>query len=269
MSTMDSSPILEVRDLKKDYLVRKSFWKKAQVIAAVKGVSFKLSRGEILGVVGESGSGKSSLARSILGLEKISQGEVFFKGDNFLSLRGEALRKKRPSIQMIFQEAGAALDPRQTIEEILLEPLEIHNLLPKKERRAFIESLLNEVGLSSLELSALPHQLSGGQQQRVNIARALALNPDLLVADEAVSALDVSVQAQILNLFKELKTKRNLAMIFISHDLRVIHFISDRILVMHQGLIVEETTKQKLFSSPQHPYTQSLIARIKDPIKAP
>jgi oligopeptide/dipeptide ABC transporter ATP-binding protein len=259
-------PLLEVRDLKKYFPVRSVFLRRViGQVKAVDGISFTLERGQTLGLVGESGCGKSTAGRAALRLIPPTGGALFFKGENLLKLKGRELRDARKSFQMIFQDPYASLNPRMTVGQILAEPTLIHGTL---RGRALLEKnaeLLEDVGLSPDAMKKYPFEFSGGQRQRVSIARALALSPDLLVADEPVSALDVSVQAQVLNLMKELRARHNLTYLFISHDLSVVHHISDRVAVMYLGRVVELADKDDLFDHPRHPYTEALLSAVPVP----
>jgi|SRR6185312_7784829 len=259
-----SENILEVQNLKKYFPIRKGLLlREVGQVKAVDGVSFTVRKGETLGLVGESGCGKSTLGRSLIRLYEPTSGEVQFEDENFLKAKGKHLRQKRKDMQMIFQDPYASLDPRMTIGQILSQPFEIHGLLKNtKERIAKVKELLLTVGLKASQINRYPHEFSGGQRQRISIARAIALNPRLVIADEPVSALDVSIQAQILNLMKDLQESLNLTYIFISHDLSVIEHLCDRIAVMYLGKIVEIATRDELFQNPKHPYTQALIAAI-------
>lgn len=256
--------ILEVKDLHKTFAMNTSllsrFKKTQQVIRAVDGVSFSLKRGETLGLVGESGSGKSTLGRTIIRLYEPDQGSVLFNGQDFLSLQRENLRQARRKMQMIFQDPYASLDPRMTIGRAIEQPLEVHKLLDEKSRHSRTCELLEIVGLKADYFNRYPHEFSGGQRQRIAIARAIALNPDLIIADEPVSALDVSIQAQILNLLKDLQENLKLTYLFISHDLSVVEHLCDRVAVMHLGKIVEIGSREEIFNNPQHTYTKMLLA---------
>ena len=255
--------ILVVKNLKKYFPIKKGLLlREVGQVKAVDDVSLTVRRGETLGLVGESGCGKSTLGRAIIRLYEPTAGTVQFDGKDFLAEKGENLRKTRKNLQMIFQDPYASLDPRMTIGQILSQPFEIHNLLTTKERNEKIKELLQIVGLKASHVGRYPHEFSGGQRQRISIARAVALNPSLVIADEPVSALDVSIQAQVLNLMKDLQEKLKLTYIFISHDLSVIEHICDRIAVMYLGKIVEVAGRDELFNNPQHPYTQALIAAI-------
>lgn len=256
-------PLLQVQNLKKYFPIHKGLLlREVGQVKAVDDVSFSVQRGETLGLVGESGCGKSTLGRSIIRLYEPTSGKVTFDGQDFLALKGEELRKKRRNLQMIFQDPYASLDPRMTVGQILRQPFEIHNMFTNQERIEKVKQLLETVGLRSGHINRYPHEFSGGQRQRISIARAIALEPEMIICDEPVSALDVSIQAQILNLLKDLQQKMNLTLVFISHDLSVIEHVCDRVAVMYLGKIVETATRDELFSSPQHPYTQALIDTI-------
>lgn len=255
--------ILEVKNVKKYFPIKKGFFlREVGQVKAVDDVSFNVKKGETLGLVGESGCGKSTLGRTLIRLYDPTAGEISFKGQNFLQVGGEKLRQMRKDMQMIFQDPYASLDPRMTVGQILAQPFEIHNMLTQKERVEKIKQLLETVGLKASHINRYPHEFSGGQRQRISIARAVALNPSLVIADEPVSALDVSIQAQVLNLMKDLQEKLQLTYVFISHDLSVIEHLCDRIAVMYLGKIVEIAPRDELFNNPQHPYTQALIAAI-------
>lgn len=232
-------------------------------IKAVDGISFTLHKGETLGIVGESGSGKSTLGRSLIRLIDPTSGEVFFKDTDILSLKGEKLRDMRKQVQMVFQDPYATLNPRMRIGNILAEPLKIHGLVKTKSKRIErVDELLELVGVNPDFKDRYPHELSGGQRQRISIARALAVSPELIVFDEAVSALDVSIQAQVLNLIRRLQKELDLTYIFISHDLSVVKHISSHIGVMYLGKIVEYGNKKDIFERPNHPYTKSLLSAV-------
>ena len=255
--------LLEVKDLKKYYPLPpvKLFGKKRSV-KALDGVSFTLERGETLGLVGESGCGKSTLGRTIIRLEDPTSGQVLLHGENLLDLRGRALRKKRKSFQMIFQDPYGSLNPRMTIFSTLEEPLLLHTAMNESERRERVAELLQLVGLDPDLSGRYPHQFSGGQRQRIGIARALAVDPEFIVADEPVSALDVSVQAAIVNLLWDLQKQKQFGMIFIAHDLAVVEHIADRIMVMYLGKAVEIAPARQLCSDPKHPYTTALLSAV-------
>ncbi|MCD7834493.1 MAG: ABC transporter ATP-binding protein [Lachnospiraceae bacterium] len=236
--------------------------KRSGVVKAVDDVSFDIYRGETFGVVGESGCGKSTLGRALIRLIPPTQGRVVLDGTDITELKGADLRKMRSKAQIIFQDPSACLNPRRNIRQILMEPFEIHKLQKKMDVNARIEELLQLVGMDTYVLSRYPHELSGGQKQRIGIARALALNPDLIICDEAVSALDVSVQAQVLNLLQELKTKLGLTYFFISHNLNVVYQVSDRVAVMYLGKIAEIAAYDRLYEKRYHPYTEALLSAI-------
>ncbi|MES3038297.1 MAG: dipeptide ABC transporter ATP-binding protein [Bdellovibrionota bacterium] len=255
--------LMEAKDLKKHFPVRKGFFmREVGSVKAVDGVDITVRKGETLGLVGESGCGKSTLGRTLIRLYEPTAGTINFRGGNFLDLGGKQLREQRRNVQMIFQDPYASLDPRMTVGQILEQPYEIHNLFTPTERLAKVQNLLKLVGLKPSHVNRYPHEFSGGQRQRISIARAIALEPDLIICDEPVSALDVSIQAQILNLLKDLQQKLNLTYIFISHDLSVIEHFCDRVAVMYLGKIVELAERDTLFRDPKHPYTQALLASI-------
>ncbi len=258
-----SEVILEAKNIKKYFPIKKGLLlREVGQVKAVDDVSLVIKKGETLGLVGESGCGKSTLGRTLIRLYEPTAGSLTFRNENFGELRGEKLRTTRREIQMIFQDPYASLDPRMTIGQILLQPFEIHNHLEPKERSTRILQLLELVGLKASHINRYPHEFSGGQRQRICIARAIALDPQLILCDEPVSALDVSIQAQILNLMKDLQEKLNLTYLFISHDLSVIEYFCDRVAVMYLGKIVEIAPRDELFRNPKHPYTQALIASI-------
>ncbi len=236
--------------------------KRGQTVKAVDDVSFEIMKGETFGVVGESGCGKSTLGRTLIRLQQPTEGHIYLNGTDIAGLKGAQLKEMRKEAQIIFQDPSACLNPRRTIKQILMEPFEIHNLKGKIDVDAKIMELLQLVGLDSYHLSRYPHELSGGQKQRIGIARALALEPQIIICDEAVSALDVSVQAQVLNLLQELKEKLGLTYFFISHNLNVVYQVSDRVGVMYLGKMVEIANYDQLYEKRYHPYTEALLSAI-------
>ncbi|MET7340479.1 ABC transporter ATP-binding protein [Streptomyces sp. NPDC087866] len=261
-------PILEVRDLVKHYPLTQGILIKKQVgaVKAVDGVSFDLGAGETLGVVGESGCGKSTVARLLVHLEQPTAGSIRYKGEDITKLSGRALKAVRRNIQMVFQDPYTSLNPRMTVGDIIGEPYEIHpEVAPKGDRRRKVQDLLDVVGLNPEYINRYPHQFSGGQRQRIGIARGLALNPEIIVADEPVSALDVSVQAQVVNLLDRLQAEFNLSYVFIAHDLSIVRHISDRVGVMYLGRFVEIGTDAEIYDHPTHPYTQALLSAVPVP----
>ncbi len=259
-----SQPLLEVRELKKYFPVLGGVLRREVAsVKAVDGVSFTLHEGEVLGMVGESGCGKSTVARTAIRLIEPTSGEIFYKGKDFRNLSDTALREIRKEIQMVFQDPFASLNPRKTIGDSIGEGLLYHELVKNRhERDERVVEVLESVGLSADAINKYPHEFSGGQQQRICIGRAIALNPSLIICDEAVSALDVSVQAQILNLLHSLKDKLHLSYMFISHDLSVIRHVSDRVVVLYLGKVMEVASVADLFTNPKHPYTQALLAAV-------
>ena len=250
--------LIETRNLSKYYPSRDG----KTVVRAVDGVNLALGTGHTLGIVGESGCGKSTLARLMLRLIEPTSGEVLFNGENLLKLGSAAMRRRRREIQIVFQDPYASLDPRMSVSAIISEPLEIHGVGTRVERNAKMLELLDLVGLDRSSAAKYPHEFSGGQRQRIGIARAIALEPKLVVLDEPVSALDVSIQSQILNLLIDLKTRLNLSYVFISHDLSVVEHVSDEVAVMYLGRIVEYGKAESVLSAPLHPYTQALVSAI-------
>ena len=236
--------------------------RRGQTVKAVDDVSFEIMKGETFGVVGESGCGKSTLGRTLIRLQQPTDGHIYLNGTDIAGLKGAQLKEMRKEAQIIFQDPSACLNPRRTIKQILMEPFEIHNLKGKIDVDAKIMELLQLVGLDSYHLSRYPHELSGGQKQRIGIARALALEPQIIICDEAVSALDVSVQAQVLNLLQELKEKLGLTYFFISHNLNVVYQVSDRVGVMYLGKMVEIANYDQLYEKRYHPYTEALLSAI-------
>ncbi|WP_277547474.1 ABC transporter ATP-binding protein [Brevibacillus laterosporus] len=255
--------LLVVNRLKKYYPITGGvFAREIGAVKAVDDVSFRVKRGETLGLVGESGCGKSTTGRSILRLIEPTSGEVLFEGKNVARMKREEVRELRKDMQIIFQDPFASLNPRHTVGKILEEPLIVHGINSSKERSKRVNELLEVVGLSSYHAGRYPHQFSGGQRQRIGIARALILNPKLIVADEPVSALDVSVQSQVLNLMQDLQKEFNLTYLFIAHDLSVVRHISDRVGVMYLGRIAELADKDELYTNPLHPYTKALLSAV-------
>jgi len=255
--------LLDIENLKKQFPVQGGFLSgKKDTVRAVDGVNLKIYRGETLGLVGESGCGKTTLGRLILRLEKPTEGKIIFDGDDIVDYSGPSLKKFRKKVQLIFQDPYTSLNPRKSAGAIVGEPLYVHNMVKRNEREEKIAELMAVVGLSREHMNRYPHEFSGGQRQRIGIARALALNPELVVADEPVSALDVSIQAQILNLLKDLQRDFNLTYLFISHDLSVIGHMSDRIAVMYLGKIVELAESRDIFEKAMHPYTELLLSAV-------
>lgn len=260
--------IIEVRDLVKHYPVTQGvvFKKTVGQVKAVDGVSFGLRAGETLGVVGESGCGKSTLARVLMNLEKPTAGSVVYKGQDISKLSGGALRRLRRQIQLVMQDPYTSLNPRMTVGDLIGEPFEIHpEVAPRGSRRNKVKELLDLVGLNPEHINRYPHQFSGGQRQRIGIARALALRPEIIVCDEPVSALDVSIQAQVMNLLEQLQADFGLSYVFIAHDLSVVRHLSDRVAVMYLGKIVEIGTEDEIYERPTHPYTQALLSAVPVP----
>ncbi len=266
MSATDNI-LLEVEGLKMYFPITQGivFQRHVGDIKAVDGLNFFIKQGETLGLVGESGCGKSTTGRAILQLYQPTAGSVRLKGEDLVTLKGEDLRKKRREMQMIFQDPYASLNPRMTVGGIVGEPLEVHNLMPANERRARVQELLEIVGLNPYFVNRYPHEFSGGQRQRIGVARALAVQPEFIVCDEPISALDVSIQAQIINLLEDLQDQFGLTYLFIAHDLSVVRHISDRIAVMYLGRLVELADRADLYLSPLHPYTQALLSAVPIP----
>ncbi|KUH40096.1 MULTISPECIES: ABC transporter ATP-binding protein [Streptomyces] len=263
-----AEPVLEVRDLVKHYPLTQGvlFRKQVGAVKAVDGVSFEVGQGETLGIVGESGCGKSTVARMLVHLERPTSGTIRYRGEDITRLSGRALKAVRRDIQMVFQDPYTSLNPRMTVGDIVGEPYEIHpEAAPKGDRRRRVQELLEVVGLNPEHINRYPHQFSGGQRQRIGIARGLALRPRVIVADEPVSALDVSVQAQVVNLLERLQDEFGLSYVFIAHDLSIVRHISDRIGVMYLGRIVETGTDNEIYDHPTHPYTQALLSAVPVP----
>jgi oligopeptide transport system ATP-binding protein len=259
--------LLDVRGLKKYFPITQGIVIQRHIgdIKAVDGIDFFIRRGETLGLVGESGCGKSTTGRAILQLYRPTAGQVLFEGKDLVKMKGEELRRMRRRMQMIFQDPYASLNPRMTVGNIIGEPLEVHNIARGKELRERVQELLKVVGLNPYFINRYPHEFSGGQRQRIGVARALAVNPDFIVCDEPISALDVSIQAQIINLLEELQEKFGLTYLFIAHDLSVVRHISDRVAVMYLGKIVETADRDDLYNNPLHPYTKALLSAVPIP----
>ncbi|MFV2099955.1 ABC transporter ATP-binding protein [Micromonospora sp. LOL_024] len=263
-----SDVVLETRDLVKHFPLTKGivFKKQYGAVQAVDGVNLELRRGETLGIVGESGCGKSTLARLLVGLEKPTSGDLFVQGKNMSEVGAEERRRGRQNIQLVMQDPYTSLNPRMTVGDIIGEPFEVHpDVVPKNGRRAKVQELLELVGLNPEHINRYPHQFSGGQRQRIGIARALALNPEIILCDEPVSALDVSIQAQVINLLGKLQKELGLSYVFIAHDLSVVRHIADRVAVMYLGKIIEIGSEDDIYDKPTHPYTQALLSAVPVP----
>ena len=255
--------LLETKDLSKYFTAKKGLLnRQPSQVKAVDHVSLTVNKGETLGLVGESGCGKSTLGRTILRLIPATEGQVLYNGEDILTYDKKKMWEMRRKLQIIFQDPYSSLNPRMTVYDLISAPLEVYKIGTKAERREMVEEILQEVGLDKQYLNRFPHEFSGGQRQRIGIARALILNPEFVVCDEAVSALDVSVRAQVLNLMKNMQQKKNLTYLFISHDLSVVRHISDRIAVMYLGSVAEIAQKAQLYSNPMHPYTKALLSAI-------
>jgi len=263
----DKEVLVQVRNLKKHFPITRGIVIQRQVgaIKAVDGISFDVYEGETLGLVGESGCGKSTTGRTILQLYRPTAGDVHFEGTDLVNIKGEELRRMRRRMQMIFQDPYASLNPRMTVGNIIGEPLEVHGIAKGKERRERVQELLRVVGLNPYFVNRYPHEFSGGQRQRIGVARALALNPAFIVCDEPISALDVSIQAQVVNLLEDLQAEFGLTYLFIAHDLSMVRHISTRVAVMYLGKIVELTDRESLYNRPLHPYTKALLSAVPIP----
>ncbi len=264
MPMENKSAILQIKNLKKDYHLRSSkLMEQPRVLHALSDVSLDVYEGETLGIIGESGCGKSTLGKCIIQLQRATSGQVVYTGKDLCAMKGAELKPLRKDLQIVFQDPYSSLDPRATTYKIIEEPLLIHKMEPDaKKRRETVLKMLQEVGLDVQHLHRFPHEFSGGQRQRINVARALVLEPKIIVCDEPVSALDVSVQAQVLNLFSSLQKQRKLTYIFISHDLSVIKHISDRVAIMYLGTVVELCAASEIYENPMHPYTKALLSAI-------
>jgi peptide/nickel transport system ATP-binding protein/oligopeptide transport system ATP-binding protein len=254
--------LVEVKNLKKWFLTGSSTYKKKESVKAVDGVSLYIEKKEILSLVGESGCGKTTCGKTILRILNPTDGNIYFNGQDITHLRKKEMLKYRKRMMIIYQDPFGSLDPRMTIGSTIAEPMEVHNIYLKKEREEKVVEIMEKVGLLPDQINRYPHEFSGGQRQRIGIARALATNPEFIVADEPVSALDVSIQAQIINLLKDLQEEFGLTLLFVAHDLSVVKHISDRVAVMYLGKIVETASRKELFDNPQHPYTKALLSAI-------
>lgn len=261
--SVNTEVLLETKDLSKYFISKKGlFNSQPSVVKAVDHVSLSINKGETLGLVGESGCGKSTLGRTILRLIPATEGQVIYNGEDVLTYDKKKMWEMRKKMQIIFQDPYSSLNPRMTVYDLISAPLDVYKIGTKAQQREMVETILQEVGLDKQYLNRFPHEFSGGQRQRIGIARALILNPEFVVCDEAVSALDVSVRAQVLNLMRKMQQKKNLTYLFISHDLSVVRHISDRIAVMYLGSVAEVAEKAQLYSNPVHPYTKALLSAI-------
>ena len=261
-----ATPLVQVRDLKMHFPIHTGVLRRhTGDVKAVDGVSFDIFEGETLGLVGESGCGKSTCGRAVLRLYDLTEGSVKIGGDDITTMTQDQLRAKRPAMQMVFQDPQASLNPRMTVGSIIGEPLDEHTKLKKSEREARIYELMDQVGLNRDFANRYPHEFSGGQRQRIGIARALALNPKFIVCDEPIAALDVSIQAQVVNLLEDLQSRFGLTYLFISHDLSMIRHIADRVAVMYLGKVVELASREQLYANPKHPYTHALLSAVPEP----
>jgi ABC-type oligopeptide transport system ATPase subunit len=258
-------PLVEVRNLRKDFVRRAGLFGAGTRVAAVNAVSFTIDQGETFGLVGESGSGKTTTGRCMLRLIEPTSGEVLFRGENVLAFPADRLRRARRDMQMVFQDPYSSLNPRMRVATIVEEPLAIHRIGSKAERQSRVDELLTRVGLDPALKTRYPHEFSGGQRQRIGLARALALNPSFIIADEPVSALDVSIQAQVINLLLDLQAELGLTYLFIAHDLHLVRHVCTRVAVMYLGRIVELAPTAQLFAAPRHPYTRALLSAVPEP----
>jgi len=255
--------MLEIKNLSKEFQVQKSFFNSTNLtVKALQNVSFSIKKNQVVGLVGESGSGKSTLGKTIMKLLNPTTGNIIFNNIDITEYNNQQMKKIRKKLQMIFQDPFASLNPRKTIFDTLAEPLRVHSLIDKKNLNEYLIKIIQDVGLNSESLSRYPHEFSGGQRQRIGIARALIFKPQFIIADEPVSALDVSIQAQVLNLLEKIRDEYNLTMIFISHDLSVIQYFSDVVIVLYLGRVMEISTKKKLFEKPLHPYSKALLSAV-------
>lgn len=262
----DPNALLEIRHLKKHFVLKKTLMgKPLSTLKAVDDVSISVKAGETLGIVGESGCGKTTMGRTLLKLHQPTAGQIFFKGEDIAGYTAKQMRPLRKKMQIVFQDPYSSLPPRSTVGDILAEPVRVHNIVPPDQVKSYVLDLMEQCGLRDYYYERYPHEFSGGQRQRICIARALSVQPELVVCDEPVSALDVSIQAQIINLLKRLQKERNLTYVFISHDLSVVKYISDKIGVMYLGSMVEFGKKEDIFNNPMHPYTHALFSAVPNP----